>query len=173
MSFTVRQAVPTDARGYINLIKEILREQPPVDTPYAPDEFDPPIERIRDRIADVAIMENSLFLVAAAERRIVGTLTCGGGTLRADAHMTSLGIYVVKDWRDQGIGSALMSRCVEWARRSPVVERVELEVYAHNARAIHLYEKYGFEREGIKRRLYYQAGKPIDMLMMALILEKR
>jgi len=173
MTFTVRQAIPADARGYINLIKSILREQPPVDTPYAPDEFDPPIERIRDRIADVAIMDNSLFLVAEAERQIVGTLTCGGGTLQADEHMTALGIYVAKDWRDQGIGNVLLARCVEWARRSPLVERVELEVYAHNARAIHLYEKYGFEREGIKRRLYYQNGKPIDMLIMALILEKR
>lgn len=172
MTFTVRQAVPADARGYITLIKDILREQPPVDTPYAPDEFDPPIERIRDRISDVAIMENSLFLVAAAERQVVGALTCGGGTLQADAHMTSLGIYVAKDWRDQGIGRALMAHCVEWARSSPVVERVELEVFAGNARAIHLYEQFGFEREGIKRRLYYQNGKPVDMLMMALLLEK-
>lgn len=173
MTFIIRQAVPADARGYIALIKHILREQPPADTPYAPDEFDPPVGRIQDRISEVAIMENSIFLVAEAERQIVGTLTCGGGTLKADAHMTSLGIYVAKDWRDQGIGGALMARCVEWANASRVVERVELEVYAHNARAIHLYEKFGFEREGVKRRLYYQADKPIDMLIMALILEKR
>jgi RimJ/RimL family protein N-acetyltransferase len=53
------------------------------------------------------------------------------------------------------------------------VERVELEVYARNARAIHLYEKYGFEHEGRKRRLYYVDGEPMDMLMMALILEKK
>ena len=43
MTFTVRQAIPADARGYIALIKSILRENPPVDTPYAPDEFDPPL----------------------------------------------------------------------------------------------------------------------------------
>ncbi len=172
MTFTVRQAVPADARGYIALIKAVLREQPPVDTPYAPTEFDPPVERIRDRIADVADEENSLFLVAEAGRKIVGTLTCGGGSLHADAHMTALGIYVAKDWRDQGIGRALMAHCVAWAHASPVVERVELEVYAQNARAIHLYEAFGFEREGVKRRLYYQAGKPIDMLIMALLLDK-
>jgi ribosomal protein S18 acetylase RimI-like enzyme len=173
-SATIREAVPGDAYGYIRLIKGILREQPPVDTPYAPDEFDPPVERIRARIAEVAGQENSLFLVAEAERKIVGTLTCGGGTLKADRHMTALGIYVTKDWRDRGIGSALLARCVEWATASAVVERVELEVYAQNARAIHLYEKFGFEREGCKRRLYYQNGKPIDMLIMALLVaEKR
>jgi ribosomal protein S18 acetylase RimI-like enzyme len=173
MTFTVRNATPADARGYIALIKSVLREQPPVDTPYAPDEFEPPVERISSRIADVAHEENSLFLVAEAQRKIVGTLTCGGGSLQADAHMTSLGIYVAKDWRSQGIGKALMARCVEWASASPIVERIELEVYTDNARAIHLYEKFGFEHEGVKRRLYYQAGKPIDMLIMALLLEKR
>lgn len=172
MTFTVREALPADARGYISLIKSVLREQPPVDTPYAPDEFDPPVERIAARIAEVADQDNSLFLVAEADRRIVGTLTCGGGSLKADQHMTALGVYVAKPWRDRGVGNALMARCVEWAHASPVVERVELEVYAHNARAIHLYEKYGFEREGCKRRLYYQNGAPIDMLIMALLLEK-
>ncbi len=172
-NFTVRKAIPADARGYIALIKGVLREQPPVDTPYAPDEFDPPVERIRDRIAEVAASDNSLFLVAEGGRKIVGTLTCGGGTLAADRHMTALGIYVAKDWRDQGMGRALMTRCVEWAQASPVIERVELEVYAQNARAIHLYEAFGFEREGVKRRLYYQHGTPIDMLIMALLLEKQ
>ena len=102
MLYTVRQAVPADARGYIRLIKTVLREQPPVDTPYAPDEFDPPVERIRDRIAEVAGLENSLFLVAEAERRIVAALTCGGGTLKADRHMTALGVYVEKEWRGKG-----------------------------------------------------------------------
>lgn len=175
MIFTVRTAVPADARGYIALIKSVLREQPPVDTPYAPDEFDPPVERIRDRIADVAASLNSCFLVAEAKRdkRIIGALTCGGGTLKADLHMTALGVYVLKSWRDQGVGKALMTRCIEWASASPVVERIELEVYAHNARAIHLYEKFGFEREGVKRRLYYQNGAPIDMLIMALLLERQ
>ena len=173
MNATIREAVPADARGYIRLIKNVLREDPPVDTPYAPDEFNPPVERIAARIAEVADQANSLFLVAEADRSIVGTLTCGGGTLEADRHMTALGVYVAKPWRDQGIGRALMARCVAWAQASPVVERVELEVYAQNARAIHLYEQFGFVHEGCKRRLYYQHGSPIDMLIMALLLEQK
>ncbi len=172
MTYIIRQAIPADARAYIRLIKSVLREDPPVDTPYAPDEFAPPVERIAARIAEVADQPNSLFLVAEADRTIVGTLTCGGGTLKADRHMTALGVYVAKDWRDQGIGRALMAHCIAWAQASPVVERVELEVYAHNARAIHLYEQFGFEHEGCKRRLYYQHGSAIDMLIMALLLEK-
>jgi ribosomal protein S18 acetylase RimI-like enzyme len=171
--YTIRRAEPLDAAGYIGLIKGVLRETPRVDTPYAPDEFNPSVERIRDRIIEVRSSDNSLFLVAQAGRNMVGALTCGGGTLKADRHMTALGVYVAKPWREQGIGSALMEQALEWAKVSPVVERVELEVFAQNVRAIHLYEKYGFEHEGRKRRLYYQNGEPMDMLMMALLLEKK
>ncbi|MCS7072393.1 MAG: GNAT family N-acetyltransferase [Anaerolinea sp.] len=77
-----------------------------------------------------------------------------------------------RDWRDRGVGTALMQTAIDWARASPVVQRVQLEVYARNARAIHLYEKFGFEHEGCKRRLYIQDGQPLDMLIMALILDK-
>lgn len=173
MNYTIRQALPSDARGYINLIRSILREQPPVDTPYDSDEFDPPVQRIRDRIIEVNDSDNSVFLIAEAGGRTIGALTCGGGSLKADRHMTSLGIYVAKAWRDRGVGSALMKACVEWAQASPIVERVELEVFAGNARAIHLYEKFGFVHEGVKRRLYYQNGSPVDMAIMALLLERK
>lgn len=174
--FTVRRATPLDAAGYIALIKSVLAEVPRVDTPYAPDEFNPPVEAIRDRIRDVTQSDNSLFLVAEARidrrPRVIGALTCGGGSLRSDHHMTDLGVYVLREWRDRGVGTALMRASVEWAQASPVVQRVQLEVYASNARAIHLYEKFGFEQEGRKRRLYIQDGQPMDMLMMALILDK-
>ncbi len=170
--FSIRPAIVTDALGYIDLIRDVLAEQPPVDTPYTRDEFDPPVERIGARILDVAESDNSCFLIAEAEGVIIGALTCAGGTLAADHHVTSLGMYVAKEWRDQGVGRTLMEHCIAWAEASPAVERIELEVYAGNARAIHLYEQFGFDHEGRKRRMIYQNGAYIDNLIMARLLEK-
>ncbi|MDX2162438.1 MAG: GNAT family N-acetyltransferase [bacterium] len=170
--YTVRPAVPLDAAGYIRLIKDVLREQPPVDTPYAPDEFDPSADAMRDRIQIVSRSDNDLFLVAEAGHKVIGALTCAGGTLKADRHKTDLGVYVAAGWRDRGVGTALLAYTVAWAARSPVVARVELEVFAANARAIHLYEKFGFQREGLKRGLYQRAGQPLDMLIMARLFPK-
>jgi RimJ/RimL family protein N-acetyltransferase len=167
----VRPAVPADARGYIALIKGILAETPPVDTPYAPGEFNPPTSVIRDLIIEYNAAPNGLFLVAESGG-VIGALSCRGGSLLADRHTTDLGVYVEKNARNQGVGGALLRGAVEWAAASPVVERVELEVFAGNARAIHLYEKFGFEREGVKRRKYYRGGAAIDMLIMALLLDK-
>lgn len=46
------------------------------------------------------------------------------------------------------------------------------ELLAGNAHTLHVYEKFGFVREGVKRRKYYRDGTPIDMVMMALLLDK-
>ncbi|MCS7071551.1 MAG: hypothetical protein NZM00_08605, partial [Anaerolinea sp.] len=85
--YRVRRAVPLDAAGYIALIRSVLTEIPRVDTPYAPDEFDPPLEAMRERIRVMNASDNSLFLVAetriAGRARIIGALTCGGGSLRS------------------------------------------------------------------------------------------
>jgi ribosomal protein S18 acetylase RimI-like enzyme len=170
--FSIRPAVIADSQGYIDLIRNVLAEQPPVDTPYTLDEFNPPVERIGARILDVTESDNSCFLIAEADGEIIGALTCAGGTLAADHHVTSLGMYVLKEWRDKGVGNALMEHCIAWAEESPAVERIELEVYAGNARAIHLYEKFCFDHEGRKRRMIYQNGNCIDNLIMARLLEK-
>ena len=45
--------------------------------------------------------------------------------------------------------------------------RVELEVYADNERAIALYEKMGFQREGLRRMATVRRGRYIDEYSMA------
>ena len=47
--------------------------------------------------------------------------------------------------------------------------RVELTVDFDNERAIHLYEKYGFEREGVQRKACVRDGEYIDLIMMSRI----
>ncbi len=47
--------------------------------------------------------------------------------------------------------------------------RVELEVHADNLFAKSLYEKIGFEIEGIKRLSTFKNGRYIDMVLMSRI----
>ena len=53
------------------------------------------------------------------------------------------------------------------------MERIELEVFASNARAIALYESLGFMREGLKRRTRKLDDAYDDDLVMALLLDSR
>lgn len=173
--FRLREAVPGDARGYIRLMKAILRENPPVDTPYAADEFDPETGAMAERIADYPLTGNSLFLVALAGEhgeQVIGSLTCRGGTLRSDRHVADLGVYVARDWRGRGVGAGLIQRALVWGTEHPVITRIQLEVLTGNDRALRLYERSGFVREGVRRRACQRGGIAEDMILMAWLKEE-
>jgi putative acetyltransferase len=47
------------------------------------------------------------------------------------------------------------------------VTKLELHVFPHNEAAIRLYESFGFEREGFRRRHYRRNGEYVDAVLMA------
>ena len=169
MQVHVREALPDNAEQMIAHTQR-LTEEPDVDVPLAPGEFDLTVEEEREILAAYSASENSIFLVAQAGEQIVGLLNCRGGKRKATRHAGTLGISVRKAWRNQGVGSALMERAIEWAQSTSIMKRIELAVYARNSAAIYLYEKYGFEVEGRRRRAVYQNGEYLDDLIMALLL---
>jgi RimJ/RimL family protein N-acetyltransferase len=121
-------------------------------------------------LAEYAASDNSVYLVAEMDNRLVGSLSCTGGKRRATRHSADFGMSVAREWRNQGIGTALLRRLIEWAEGTNVIRRLELEVYAHNAPALHLYQKFGFIEEGRRRRGYFQHGRFIDGILMARLL---
>lgn len=75
---------------------------------------------------------------------------------------------VIKDYRSMGIGKQLLRMSIEDAF-SKGIERIQLDVYASNARAIALYEKLGFQHEGCRRMAAYFDGAYHDLNQMALL----
>ena len=74
---------------------------------------------------------------------------------------------MVKEWRGRGVGAALLEALLEWAAASPIIERVCLEVFATNDRAIRLYEKLGFVEEGRRQRdIKLGPGRYVDTVAM-------
>ena len=86
-------------------------------------------------------------------------------------HCGVLGMGVHKDYRRKGIGSTLLDATLAGAREFGL-ERVELEVYTSNTVAIRLYEKYGFQFEGIKRKARKLEDKYYDIQIMAKFLNQ-
>jgi putative acetyltransferase len=75
------------------------------------------------------------------------------------------------DSQGRGVGTALMAAMVALADSWLGLRRLELYVYADNARAIHLYEKFGFSLEGTARCYAWRDGSFADACMMARIRE--
>ena len=85
-------------------------------------------------------------------------------------HRAGMGISVLKEAWGCGLGSFLMQLAVDQAKANGF-EQLELGVYSDNARAIHLYEKFGFERCGTTPHAFkLKDGTYRDEIMMVKML---
>jgi RimJ/RimL family protein N-acetyltransferase len=81
-----------------------------------------------------------------------------------------IGMLVAREWRGRGVGSALIAAAIDWAREHGL-HKLSLSVFAHNAAAIALYDKFGFVEEGRRVRHFRRAnGELWDALEMGLLL---
>ncbi len=81
------------------------------------------------------------------------------------SHLGTLGISLVAEYRDLGIGQEMMLEAEKQVKRLGV-EVVDLEVFATNARAIHTYEKVGYEITGKIPEALKFGGEFVDALIM-------
>lgn len=49
------------------------------------------------------------------------------------------------------------------------LHRIELNVFDYNARAMHVYEKLGFKREGVQREALFYDHKYHDSILMSIL----
>lgn len=109
---------------------------------------------------------DSYVLLALDGARVIGW---GVGELRAG--VVDLGMGIVDGYRSQGLGTKLLAAVIGWARHR-AAHKVHLEVWPTNERAIGLYEKFGFEHEGRRRRQWRRKdGSLWDALAMGLVLD--
>jgi len=108
----------------------------------------------------------AVFVAEHEDGTIVGRLSVGRDPHPASTHVADVGLMVALGARRQGVGTALLRAAVEWAR-SAGVRKLELHVFPWNEAAIALYEAFGFEREGFRKRHYRRGGEFVDAILMA------
>ncbi len=77
-----------------------------------------------------------------------------------------LGISVLRSHRGVGIGSIMMKTLMRESLRAGL-KSLQLEVFANNAQAIHVYEKSGFEQVGRIPRKIHRGSRFFDIVLMA------
>ena len=105
-------------------------------------------------------------IVAEARGTVVGSIH-----VHASRHgYGEIGMAVAHDWRGRGVGSALMSAAIDWAREHGL-HKLSLSVFAHNDAAIALYRKFGVVEEGRRINQFRRAsGELWDTIEMGLLL---
>ena len=101
--------------------------------------------------------KDTIYLVAKENDNIVGF----AGIWIAPFEIDIMNIAVRKDMRNKKIASMLMEKLLEISRKSGK-EEITLEVNENNISAIKLYEKFMFEKVGIRKK-YYKDGDAIIM----------
>lgn len=111
--------------------------------------------------------QETLHLVAEVEGHVVGSAGLHPVTRVRRRHVASLGISVAPGAQGRGVGGALMRALCDYADGWGQLLRIELTVFTDNARAIALYERVGFRREGTHVGFALRDGAYADVHSMA------
>lgn len=108
----------------------------------------------------------NLFLVAVVRDRIVGFSRCEGSPLKRFSHKVEFGVCVLQDFWGYGIGTNILKESISWAD-SNGIKKMTLNVLETNDKAVRLYQKLGFEIEGVlKKDKILSDGKYYNTLVM-------
>lgn len=158
----VRKAKLEDANNLLSMLLALDKE-----TKYMllePDERNNDVSRVQGMIQQ-SINGGNLLLVSEEGNNIVGFLSPQRGILKRIKHTAYIVVGIREFQRGEGIGSKFFSELDQWAKENSII-RLELTVMCPNIVAKHLYEKNGFEVEGIKKKSMLVDGEYVDEFYM-------
>jgi RimJ/RimL family protein N-acetyltransferase len=115
--------------------------------------------------------DNIIFaILTLAENHVIGN--CGMHRIDLKNRSANMGIFIGdKNYWGKGFGTDATRTLLHYAFEQLGLNRVELEVYDFNPRAIRSYEKAGFRRDGVRRQALYRGGKFHDIYLMGILRE--
>lgn len=131
----------------------------------------PPIQSTKEFV--LSLIQNSWpQIIAIVNDKVIGWCDISPLDRPVFKHIGSLGMGVIHQYRQQGIGSLLISEALELAKQKGLT-RIELTVRENNHVAISLYQKHGFIAEGVHRNAVRIDGVYENHIFMALLLENQ
>lgn len=129
------------------------------------------IDVMRASLTEIAESPKCFMVTAFLEGRVIADL--GVSYVRSHQkyrHRAYMGISIQERYCNLGLGSILVEIALNQARENRF-EQMELGAFADNARAIRLYEKYGFRQYGIQPRAFkLKDGSYHDEVIMVKML---
>lgn len=162
--FIIREARAEDAKQIIEYIRKIGAETN--NLTFGSEGLPITVEREVMLLQRMHGERHSVMFVAEKNGQIIGNGSLDGMPRRM-SHRAELGISVLKDEWNTGIGSAIIEELIDYAKNNEI-EIINLEVRVDNSSAIHLYEKYGFQKIGVLPAFFKIENEYIDFLAMYL-----
>ncbi|MFR0610341.1 GNAT family N-acetyltransferase [Limosilactobacillus mucosae] len=139
----IKLATPDDAQAILELLKQLSQESstilvPHLDTLTA--------EQEAYSLYDINDSTDSLILLAQYQDQPIGIVTIMA--LADQPRVGELGVAVLKEFWQNGIGSLLVDEATYWFGNYSTLQKLVLDVFKDNVPAIRLYQKYGFVKTG-------------------------
>ncbi|HMA23321.1 MAG: N-acetyltransferase family protein [Gemmatimonas sp.] len=131
----------------------------------------PPLEGVRAFVRALIAGAGVQFLAIQDADTVIGWCDIFRNPREGFRHCGQLGMGLLPHARGRGLGARLATAAIgrAWADG---LERIELEVFASNERAVGLYRTLGFSVEGVKRRARMLDGRDDDIVLMALMRDR-
>ena len=159
-----------DAEELLQVHNQILRETEFVLS--APEDPELSIEEEKAFI-EKNINGAGYFLCVYIDGKIAGMSDLNFNRHFRARHKGSIGISILKEYWNLGIGSALFEIMLDLSKKKEGIEILTLEYIAGNDRGRGLYQKFGFKPYGVcPKALKLKDGSYADEVMMIKYLEK-
>ena len=104
--------------------------------------------------------KDCVYILAEQQGKIIGTASVER-VRNAQSHAGVFGIVILEKFTGKGLGTMLMNKIIQLAKKELKVEIIKLGVFGNNKRAQNLYTKLGFKetgriKNGIKVKGRYQ-----------------
>lgn len=167
-SIIIREAIAEDAKQLLDYTKLIGKESENLS--FGKEGLSITREQEEAFLKQVHNDKTSVYLIACKNDEIIASGSLCGLPRRMQ-HRSELAMSVKKDYWNQGIGGLLMEKLIAYAKEHNI-ELLNLEVRKDNVRAIHLYEKFGFQHIGTSPAYFKIDGEYVDFELMYLDLRE-
>ncbi len=110
----------------------------------------------------------TMIIQTTKEKKVIGVIELDGFDWAARSAWVGIGIGEA-NYRGKGYGTEAMQLILEYAFQGLNLNRVNLNVFAFNTRAIRSYEKCGFRYEGTQREVIYKEDQRWDIIDMGIL----
>ena len=162
--FVIERARPEEAAALLDYLKIVGGETENLS--FGAEGVSLDLEAEQDHLRMQSESTDNVQYLAKVKDEIVGTASLNRKHKRM-SHRGEFGISLKKAWWGRGVASALMEAILVFAKENDF-EQLNLEVRSDNARAIRLYEKYGFRKLCTFPHFFKINGEYVDFDLMNL-----
>ncbi len=165
-SIEIKEAEADDAHKWLSLIRTYLIDSDSI--PLLPEEFDFDEVKATAHLEKFLLHRKNLCLLAEYNGSVIGNIDLTCSPRERLGHTSMIGMGIAEEWRHKGVGSALLSGVLDWARNHQDIEMIWLNVYSSNLAGLSLYQKFGFLECGLTPRLFKHGEEYHDNIKMYL-----